>query len=322
LMNLVEMDLKPLDIITPEAIDNAFALDMAMGGSTNTVLHTIALAREAGVDYPLERLNQVSAHVPNLCKVSPSSQYHMEDVDRAGGISAILWELSKKPGTLHLDQTTVTGATLGENIAGCDTQEADCIRTLDNPYSQTGGLTILFGNLAPEGAVVKTAGVLPEMMQHRGPARVYESHDDANAGILSGEVQPGEVVVIRNEGPKGGPGMQEMLAPTSNITGMELESSVALITDGRFSGGTRGACIGHVSPEAAEGGPIALLQDGDIIAIDIPAGSLRVELSEAELARRQAAWQPRENGRLTGWLARYAKMATSASKGAVVESGE
>jgi dihydroxy-acid dehydratase len=322
LMNLVEMDLKPLDIITPEAIDNAFALDMAMGGSTNTVLHTIALAREAGVDYPLERLNQVSAHVPNLCKVSPSSQYHMEDVDRAGGISAILWELSKKPGTLHLNQMTVTGATLGENIAGCDTQDADCIRTLDNPYSQTGGLTILFGNLAPEGAVVKTAGVLPEMMQHRGPARVYESHDDANAGILSGEVQPGEVVVIRNEGPKGGPGMQEMLAPTSNITGMGLESSVALITDGRFSGGTRGACVGHVSPEAAEGGPIALLQDGDIIAIDIPAGVLEVELSEAELARRQAAWQPRENGRLTGWLARYAKMATSASKGAVLEIGE
>ena len=322
LMNLVEMDLKPLDIITPEAVDNAFALDMAMGGSTNTVLHTMALAREAGVDYPLERLNQVSAHVPNLCKVSPSSQYHMEDVDRAGGISAILWELSKKPGTLHLDQMTVTGTTLGENIAGCDTQDADCIHTLDNPYSQTGGLTILFGNLAPEGAVVKTAGVLPEMMQHRGPARVYESHNDANAGILSGEVQPGEVVVIRNEGPKGGPGMQEMLAPTSNITGMGLESSVALITDGRFSGGTRGACIGHVSPEAAEGGPIALLQDGDIIAIDIPAGSLEVELSEAELARRQAAWQPRENGRLTGWLARYAKMATSASKGAVLEIGE
>ncbi len=322
LMTLVEMDLKPLDIITSEAIDNAFALDMAMGGSTNTVLHTIALAREAGVDYPLERLNQVSARVPNLCKVSPSSQYHMEDVDRAGGVSAILWELSKKPGTLHLGQMTVTGATLGENIAGCDTQDADCIRTLDNPYSQTGGLTILFGNLAPEGAVVKTAGVLPEMMEHRGLARVYESHDEANAGILSGEVQPGEVVVIRNEGPKGGPGMQEMLAPTSNITGMGLESSVALITDGRFSGGTRGACIGHVSPEAAEGGPIALLQDGDIIAIDIPAGSLQVELSESELARRQATWRPRENGRLTGWLARYAKMATSASKGAVLEIGE
>jgi dihydroxy-acid dehydratase len=243
----------------------------------------------------------------------------MEDVDRAGGISAILWELSQKPGTLHLDQMTVTGKSLGENIAGCGTRDPDCIRTLDNPYSETGGLTILFGNLAPEGAVVKTAGVLPEMMQHRGPARLYESHDEANAGILNGEVQPGEVVVIRNEGPKGGPGMQEMLAPTSNITGMGMEASVALITDGRFSGGTRGACIGHVSPEAAEGGPIALLQNGDVVEIDISAGALNVDLSEEELARRRAAWQPGENGRLTGWLARYAKMATSASKGAVLE---
>jgi dihydroxy-acid dehydratase len=319
LMALVDMDLKPLDIITPEAIDNAFALDMAMGGSTNTVLHTIALAREAGVDYPLARLNQVSAQVPNLCRVSPSSPYHMEDVDRAGGVSAILWELSKKPGALHLDQRTVTGKTLGENIADCDTRDADCIRTVDNPYSQTGGLTILFGNLAPDGAVVKTAGVLPEMLHHRGPARVYESHDQANAGILSREVLPGEVVVIRNEGPQGGPGMQEMLAPTSNIIGMGLEKSVALVTDGRFSGGTRGACIGHVSPEAAAGGPIALLHNGDIIHIDIPAGRLDVELPEEELARRRNAWQPQQNGRLTGWLARYAKMATSASQGAVLE---
>ena len=318
-MTLIEMDLKPRDIVTPEAIDNAFALDMAMGGSTNTVLHTIALAHEAGVDYPLERLNQVSARVPNLCKVSPSSHYHVEDVDRAGGVSAILCELSKKPGTLHLDQMTVTGKMLGENIAGCDSRDTDCIRTLDNPYSQTGGLTVLFGNVAPEGAVVKTAGVLPEMLRHRGPARVYESHDEANAGILSGEVKPGEVVVIRNEGPKGGPGMQEMLAPTSNIGGMGLESSVALITDGRFSGGTRGACIGHVSPEATEGGPIALLRTGDVIEIDIPAATLNVDLTEAELAHRRAAWQPRPNGRLTGWLARYAKMATSASKGAVLE---
>jgi len=320
LMTLIDLDLKPLDIITPEAIDNAFALDMAMGGSTNTVLHTIALAREAGVDYPLARLNQVSARVPNLCKVSPSSHYHVEDVDRAGGVSAILWELSKKPGALHPGPMTVTGKTLGENIAGCDTQDLDCIRTLDNPYSETGGLTILFGNVAPEGAVVKTAGVLPEMLRHRGPARVYESHDQANAGILNGEVQPGDVVVIRNEGPKGGPGMQEMLAPTSNITGMGLESSVALITDGRFSGGTRGACIGHVSPEAAEGGAIALLQTGDVIEIDIPAATLNVDLPEAELARRRAAWQPQQQRHLTGWLARYVKMATSASKGAVLEA--
>jgi len=319
LMQLLEMDLKPLDIITPEAIDNAFALDMAMGGSTNTVLHTIALAREAGVDYPLERLNHISARVPTLCKISPSSDYHMEDMDRAGGVSAILWELSQKPGTLHLNQPTVTGKTLGENIANCDSQDTDCIRTLENAYSQTGGLTILFGNLAPEGAVVKSAGVLPEMMRHRGPARVYESHDEANAGILDGQVKPGEVVVIRYEGPKGGPGMQEMLAPTANITGMGLESCVALITDGRFSGGTRGACIGHVSPEAAQGGPIGLLQTGDIIQIDIPAGTLNVDLTEDELARRRASWQPPSRGHLTGWLARYASMATSASKGAVLE---
>jgi dihydroxy-acid dehydratase len=321
-MRLLELDLKPRDLITTEAIDNAFALDMAMGGSSNTVLHTIAVAREAGIIYPLERLNGINSRVPTLCKVSPSSPYHMEEIDRAGGISAILWELSKKPGTLHLGQMTVTGKTLAENIAGCDSQDTDCIRTLSNPYSQTGGLTILFGNLAPEGAVVKTAGVLPEMLRHRGPARVYESHDEANAGILNGEVKPGEVVIIRNEGPKGGPGMQEMLAPTSNITGMGLESSVALVTDGRFSGGTRGACIGHVSPEAAAGGPIGMLQTGDIIEIDIPAGRLSAIMPDEEMARRCAAWHPRPQAHLTGWLARYARMATSASKGAVLEIGE
>jgi dihydroxy-acid dehydratase len=319
IMRLIEQDLKPRDIVTVEAIDNAFALDMAMGGSTNTVLHTIALAIEAGIHYPLERLNELNQVVPTLCKVSPSSPYHMADVDRAGGVSAILAELSRKPGVLHLDRPTVTGRTLGENIAGSRSLDPDCIRTLENAYSPTGGLAILFGNLAPEGAVVKTAGVLPEMLCHRGPARVYESHDEANAGILSGEVKPGEVVVIRNEGPKGGPGMQEMLAPTSNITGMGLEACVALITDGRFSGGTRGACIGHVSPEAAAGGPIALLRTGDIIDIDIPAHRLSVELSEDELARRRAAWQPRSQAHLTGWLARYARMATSACSGAVLE---
>jgi dihydroxy-acid dehydratase len=291
-----------------------------MGGSTNTVLHTIDIAHEAGLDYSLERLNDISAKVPNLCKVSPSSHYHVEDVDEAGGISAILWELSKKPGTLHLDAKTVTGKTLGENIQGCDSKNPDCIRTLQNPYSQTGGLTMLFGNLAPNGAVVKTAGVLPEMIKHSGPARVYDSHDEANAGILSGDVQPGEVVVIRYEGPKGGPGMQEMLAPTSNIIGMGLESCVALITDGRFSGGTRGACIGHISPEAAEGGPIGLLQTGDIIEIDIDRGMLNVALSDEELARRRANWQPPRRKELTGWLRRYARLATSADKGAILET--
>ncbi|MBS1251725.1 MAG: Dihydroxy-acid dehydratase [Anaerolineales bacterium] len=319
LMNLIELDLTPRQIVTPEAIDNAFALDMAMGGSTNTVLHTIALAREAGVDYPLERLNEVADRVPCICKVSPSSDYHVEDVDRAGGISAILRELAKRSGILHLDQMTVTARTLGENVYEHESQDEDCIRPLDNPYSETGGLAILFGNLAPEGAVIKSAGVVPEMMTHRGPAVIYESHDDANQGILDGEVKLGDVVVIRYEGPAGGPGMQEMLAPTSNIVGMGLGDSVALITDGRFSGGTRGACIGHVSPEAAAGGPIGLLEPGDIIHIDIPKRRLEVELSDEALARRREKWHPPAPKIDYGWLGRYAKMATSASKGAVLE---
>ena len=318
LMRLIEMDLKPRDIVTKEAIDNAFALDMAMGGSTNTVLHTIAIAKEAGIDYPLERLNELADRVPCICKVAPSSHYHVEDVDRAGGVSAILWELAKRPGILHLDQITVTGRTLGENVYGHESQDKDVIRPLEAPYSETGGLAILFGNLAPEGAVVKTAGVLPEMMTHRGPAVIYDSHDEANRGILNGEVKPGDVVVIRYEGPAGGPGMQEMLAPTSNIMGMGLGDSVALITDGRFSGGTRGACIGHVSPEAAAGGPIALLEPGDIIVIDIPNRRLEVELSDEELARRRERWTPPPPKVTHGWLARYAKMATSASQGAVL----
>jgi dihydroxy-acid dehydratase len=319
IMALVEMGLKPRDIITRETVDNAFALDMAMGGSTNTVLHLLAVAHEAGIDYPLDRLNDLSERIPNLCKVSPSSKYRMEDVDKAGGISSILWELSKKPDVLHLGQKTVTGGTIGENIDGRDTQDPDCIRPIENAYSQTGGLRILFGNLAPNGAVVKSAGVLPEMMQYKGPARVYNSHDEANAGILGGEVQPGEVVVIRYEGPKGGPGMQEMLAPTANLAGMGLGTSVSLVTDGRFSGATHGASIGHVSPEAAEGGSIALVETGDIIAIDIQEGKLHVELSEQELARRRESWKPLDRSELRGWLARYANMATSANKGAVLE---
>jgi dihydroxy-acid dehydratase len=319
LMELVAEGVRPSDILTSDAIDNAFILDMAMGGSTNTILHTIALAHEAHVDYPLERLNRLSSQVPTLCKVSPSSNYHLQDVDAAGGISAILYEVSQKANLLHLDQPTVTGKSLGENIAGCVTQNADCIRPVDKAYSATGGLTILFGNIAPEGAVVKKAGVAPEMLCRKGPARVYESHDEANAGILAGEVQPGEVIVIRNEGPKGGPGMQEMLAPTSNVMGMGLGSSVALITDGRFSGATRGACIGHVSPEAAAGGPIGLLRTGDIIEIDIPQGKLNALLSEDEMAERRAHWVAPKNNQLTGWLARYAKMATSASRGGVLE---
>jgi dihydroxy-acid dehydratase len=317
IIELVRHNLRPRDIVTAEAIDNAFALDMAMGGSTNTVLHTMAIAYEAGVDYPLARLNDVAARVPNICKVSPSSSYHLEDVDRAGGVSAILWELFKRPGILHRDARTVTGKTLYENVQGAESRDKECIRPLANAYSERGGLAILFGNLAPEGAVIKTAGVLPEMLKHRGPAIVFDSHDEANAGILAGKVKPGNVVVIRYEGPKGGPGMQEMLAPTSNIVGMGLGSSVALVTDGRFSGATRGASIGHVSPEAAAGGAIALVRDGDIISIDIPARRLDVELSDEELQRRRAEWKPLQRP-LSGWLKRYAQMVMSGSQGAVL----
>jgi dihydroxy-acid dehydratase len=317
LMRLMDMDLRPRAIVTAEAIDNAFALDMAMGGSTNTVLHTLALAREAGVDYPISRLNEVAERVPNICKVAPSSDYHIEDVDRAGGISAILAELLKRPGALHGGAITVTGKTLAENVAGSATRDPECIRTLDNPYSERGGLAVLFGNLAPEGAVVKAAAIVPDMLKHRGPAVVFDSHDEANAGILSGKVKAGDVVVIRYEGPRGGPGMQEMLAPTSNIVGMGLGSSVALITDGRFSGATRGASIGHISPEAAAGGPIALVQDGDMIDIDIPARCLNVEVPDEELARRRSTWQMPQRD-LSGWLKRYAAMVTSGSEGAIL----
>ena len=319
LMYLLEHDIRPRDIITEEAIDDAFALDMAMGGSTNTVLHLLAIAREGGIDYPLEKVDRISRSTPNLCKVAPSSVYHMEDVDRAGGISAILWELSKKPGSLHLGRITVTGKTLGENIKGQDTKDADVIRPLDNAYSSDGGLAVLFGNLAPEGGVVKTAGVSPSMMKHRGPAIVFNSQEEAVAGILGGKVKPGHVVVIRYEGPKGGPGMQEMLAPTSQIMGMGLGESVALITDGRFSGGTRGACVGHISPEAAAGGPIGLIQDGDIISIDIPNRRLDVELSDEELEERRRHWKPLTREGLPSYLRRYAHMATSASQGAILK---
>lgn len=318
IMDLVAADIKPRDIITRDAIDNAFILDMAMGGSTNTVLHTLAIAREAGIEYDLERINLLSKKCPNICKVSPSSAYHVEDVHAAGGISAILHEISKVPELLHTDCMTVTGKTLGENIAGAETRDAQCIRPIDQAYSVEGGLSILHGNLAPDGGVVKTAGVNPKMLQHTGPAIIFESQEDACEGILAGKVEAGHVVVIRYEGPKGGPGMQEMLAPTSYIMGQDLGDKVALITDGRFSGGTRGACIGHVSPEAAAGGPIGLLRDGDIIEIDIPARSLSVRLSDEELAERKKSWVEPEPRFKSGWLARYSRMATSASTGAVL----
>ena len=319
IVEMVQEDLKPRDLVTAEAVDNAFILDMAMGGSTNTVLHTLAIAHEAGIAYDLERINDLSKRCPNICKVSPSSPYHVEDVDRAGGISAILKEISRVKGLLHMDTKTVTGKTLGRNISRAKTTDPQCIRTLETAYSPEGGLFILRGNLAPGGAVIKTAGVDPKMLKHEGPAIIFESQEDACEGILAGKVKPGHVVVIRYEGPKGGPGMQEMLSPTSYIMGQGLGDKVALITDGRFSGGTRGACIGHVSPEAAEGGPIGLLRDGDIISIDILARRMNVNVPDEELARRKAAWVAPEPRFKTGWLARYTKHATNASNGAVLK---
>jgi dihydroxy-acid dehydratase len=318
IMKLVETDLKPRDIVNERSIDNAFALDITMGGSTNTVLHTIAIAKEAGVDYPLSRLDALSRRIPTLCKVSPSSHYHVEDVERAGGVTAILAELSRLEGVLDTSQRTVTGMTLGENIAARRSTDTQCVRTLDNPYSKDGGLAILFGSLAPAGSVVKSAGVSEKMLVHEGPAVVFESQDDAVNGILNGKVKAGDVVVIRYEGPKGGPGMQEMLAPTSYIMGQGLGESVALVTDGRFSGGTRGACIGHVSPEAQEGGPIALVRPGDRIRVDIPNRAIELLVEEAELAERRAAWKPIPPRIDYGYLGRYVRMATSASEGAVL----
>ena len=318
ILALVEADLTPRKMVTAETIDDAFALDMAMGGSTNTVLHTLALAREAGVDYPLDRINSVADRVPYLCKVSPSGKWHMEDVHRAGGIPAILNEVSRSGNTLHLDRPTVTGRTLRESIAGMKVLDHDVIRPLENPHSPVGGLAILFGNLAPEGAVIKTGGVSANTSQHAGPARIYESQEEAMTGILGGEAQSGDVVVIRYEGPRGGPGMQEMLSPTSAIMGMGLGEKVALITDGRFSGGTRGVCIGHISPEAGARGPIAALENGDVIEIDLEARSLNVRLSDETLQDRLAALPPFEPLTESSWLRRYARMVTSASQGAVL----
>ena len=308
---------KPLDIVTQQSIDNAFILDMAMGGSTNTVLHTLAIANEAGVDYDLARINEISQKCPNICKVSPSSSWHIEDVDAAGGISAILKEISKT-GLLNTDCITVCGTTLGERIQDAEIKNPEVIHPLDDAYSKTGGLSILYGNLAPKGSVVKTAGVDKSMLVHYGPAVIFESQEEACEGILGGKVKAGDVVVIRYEGPKGGPGMQEMLSPTSYIMGAGLGESVALITDGRFSGGTRGACIGHISPEAAVGGPIGLIAEGDIIEINIPENTIKVQLTDEELAERKKQWKARPPRITTGWLARYAVMATSADTGGVL----
>ncbi len=320
ILNMVNHDVKPRDIITKESIRNAFALDMAMGGSTNTVLHTLAIAHEANIDFDLLELNEISKNTPYLCKMSPATpDVHMEDVDRAGGISAILNELSKKDDVLRLDLPTITGQSLGENIAAAHSKDESIIRTIDSPYSQQGGLAVLFGNLAPNGSIVKTGAVDSKMLVHSGPARIYESQETALSGIMNHEVQPGDVVVIRYEGPKGGPGMPEMLSPTSAIMGMGLGDKVALITDGRFSGGTRGACIGHISPEAAERGPIAALENGDTIHVNIPDKSLNAELTDEEIQSRLDALSEFKPKITNGYLGRYARMVTSANTGAVLE---
>jgi dihydroxy-acid dehydratase len=321
IMRLVEKNIRPRDIVTKDAIDDAFALDMAMGGSTNTVLHTLAFCNEAGIDYPLSRINEVADKIPHLSKISPSGPWHIEDLNKAGGVPAILHEVTRKGGDLlHLDRPTVSGKTLRSIVEKSKVKNAEVIRPVENPHSPKGGLAILFGNLAPEGAVIKTAGVSASMRKHSGPAKIFESQEDAQAGILAGQVQAGDVVVIRYEGPRGGPGMQEMLSPTSTIMGMGLGDKVALITDGRFSGGTRGACIGHVSPEAASGGPIAALRAGDMIDIDLEARTLIVRLSDEEIRSRIAAlpeFKPRTTSK---WLRRYAHFVTSANTGAVLGS--
>ncbi len=325
LMDLIRSQTTFRDIVTAEAIDNAIALDVAMGGSTNTVLHVLALAHEADVDYPVARFNEVAERVPHLAKVSPAwdgtRQWHIEDVHNAGGIHAILHELANKEGTLHLEASTVTGNTLGENLEVAHNANPDCIRPVTNPHSPRGGLCVLFGNLAPEGSVVKVGAVDQHQMTFRGPARCFNNEEDAINAAMRGGIQPGDVVVVRYEGPRGGPGMREMLALTSMIKGIPaLSSTVALITDGRFSGGTRGLCIGHVSPEAAEGGPIGMLHDGDQICIDLGARTLAVEVDDDELAARRSAWTAPATKYRRGWLSRYTKLVTNASNGAVLEA--
>ena len=321
IMKLIEKNIRPRDIVTKDAIDDAFALDMAMGGSTNTVLHTLAFCNEAGIDYPLSRINEVADKIPHLSKISPSGPWHIQDLHKAGGVPAILHEVTRKGGDLlHLDRPTVSGKTLRGIVEKSKVKNAEVIRPVENPHSPKGGLAILFGNLAPEGAVIKTAGVSTSMRKHSGPAKIYESQEDAQAGILAGQVQAGDVVVIRYEGPRGGPGMQEMLSPTSTIMGMGLGDKVALITDGRFSGGTRGACIGHVSPEAASGGPIAALRTGDVIDIDLEARTLHVRLSDEEIRSRIASLPEFEPRTQSKWLRRYSHFVTSANTGATLRS--
>ena len=317
-MELWKKNIRPRDIMTKEAFLNALTVDMALGCSTNSMLHLPAIAHEADVDLNMEIANEMSAKTPNLCHLAPAGPTYMEDLNEAGGVYAVMNELNKK-NLLNTDLITVTGKTVGENIAGCINRNPEVIRPIDNPYSEIGGIAVLKGNLAPDTGVVKRSAVVPEMMVHEGPARVFDCEEDAIAAIKGGKIVAGDVVVIRYEGPKGGPGMREMLNPTSAIAGMGLGSTVALITDGRFSGASRGASIGHVSPEAAVGGPIALVEEGDRILIDIPNNKLEVLVSDEELAARKAKWQPREPRVTTGYLARYAKMVTSGNRGAILE---
>jgi dihydroxy-acid dehydratase len=319
IMDLLREDVRPRDLVTEEALEDAFTVDIAMGGSTNTVLHLLAVAREAGVEFDLARINEISKRTPTLCKISPSSSYHIEDLDRVGGMPVILKELIKL-GLLHEDRKTVSGKTLKEIALSAPDPDGEVVRTAENPYSEDGGIAILFGNLAPEGAVVKTAGVLENMLRFKGRAICFDSEEEAVEAILGGRVKPGHVVVIRYEGPKGGPGMREMLSPTSAIMGMGLGDKVALITDGRFSGGTRGACVGHVSPEAASGGPIGVVRDGDEILIDIPARKLELLVPEEDLRERLKNFRPKHKDVPSPWLRRYVKLVTDASKGAVLEA--
>ncbi len=320
-MELLEKNIRPRDIMNEKAFMNALTIDMALGCSTNSMLHLPAIAHEAGVEINLDIANELSAKTPNLCHLAPAGPTYMEDLNEAGGVYAVMNELDKK-GLLYTDIITATGKTVAENIKGCVNKNPEVIRPIDNPYSQTGGIAVLKGNLAPDSAVVKRSAVVPEMMVHEGPARVFDCEEDAIAAIKGGKIVEGDVVVIRYEGPKGGPGMREMLNPTSAIAGMGLGSSVALITDGRFSGASRGASIGHVSPEAAVGGPIALVEEGDIIKINIPENTLQMDVPDEVLAERRAKWEPREPKITTGYLARYASLVTSGNTGAILRTPE
>ena len=319
IMDILKKDIKPRDIMTEEAFMNALTIDMALGCSTNSMLHLPAIAYEAGVIIDLEIANEISAKTPNLCKLAPAGPHHIEELNAAGGIQAVMKEIAKK-GLLNLDLMTVTGKTIRENIEKFSNKNPNVIRPVENPYSETGGIAVLKGNLAPLGCVVKRSAVAPEMLKHSGPARVYNSEEEAIEAIFGGKINKGDIVIIRYEGPKGGPGMREMLSPTSALAGMGLDKDVALITDGRFSGASRGASIGHVSPEAAEGGNIGLVEEGDIINIDINAGTIELDVSEDTLSERRKTWRPKKPSITTGYLARYAKLVTSANTGAVLKN--